>query len=92
MSTRIPVNTSTAWGAALAEAVDGVIEVKAKVDRLKAVFDSMAQGGTFIQVDTEVNGGTPDATRGELIYNLLAGAKSALDGAAIGELTRLDQG
>lgn len=91
MSDRIPINTQTAFGRAIAEYVDAVLEARAKGARLAAVLNSMASGGSFAVVDAEVNAGN-DAARGETIYNLVTGSVSALNGADVNGLVRIDQG
>ena len=91
MSDRVSINTQTAFGKALAEYVDVVMEARARGARLKDAFNSMAQGGTYAQVDAEVNGGS-DAARGQTVYNILTGSVSALQGAEVNALVRIDQG
>lgn len=91
MSDRVPINTQTAFGRALAEYTDAVLEARARGQRLRDAFNSMSQGGSFAQVDAEVNAGS-DAQRGELLYNILTGSVSALEGASVNALVRIDQG
>lgn len=91
MSDRVQLNTATAFGAAIAEYADAVLEARAKGRRILDALNSMAAGGTFGAVDAEVNAGA-DAARGELVYNIVAGSVSALQGADVNALVRIDQG
>ena len=95
MSTRIAINTSTAYGKAIAEYVDLVMQARAHGERLTRAFNSMVAGTptTPAVVDTEVNGpGFADPTRGQAIFDLITASNTNLQRPAVDALAQLDQG
>lgn len=94
MSNRVTYDAKTAFGALLAEAVDGLVETTAKVDRIKRAMDAMAldagSGPTWGRIESEF-GVTPG--EGQTIYNLVGDALQKLTAANVRTFTdRLDQG
>lgn len=90
MSTRLKYSQQTAFGQQVAEYIDELLAIRNKGRRIKAAFDSMAQGGSFTQIEAEVGGMT--AGEGQTLYNLVIGAANLLEKPALDELARLDQG
>lgn len=94
MSNRIYYDARTPHGKLLAEAVDGVIEATAKVQRLKRALDSMAEPAlpspSWGQIETELG---LAAGTGESLHALVADAEQKLTAANVRQFTdRLDQG
>lgn len=95
MSTRIAINTQTAYGKAIAEYVDLVMQARAAGERLKRAMDSMIAGtpGTPAVIDTEVNGpGFADPVRGQAIFDLITNSNNNLQRPAVDALAAIDQG
>lgn len=93
MSTRVIVDQATASGQLAAEAVDHILEGKAKLARLgeilyAAVYDA-GGGADLAAVEAEL--GVP-AGQGQQAFDLIQGAKAALDDARIAALREIDQG
>jgi hypothetical protein len=93
MSTRIIVDQATAIGQLAAEAVDHVLEGKAMLARLgeilyAAIYDA-GGGADLAAVEAEL--GLP-AGQGQQAFDLIAGARAALDESRITALREIDQG
>jgi hypothetical protein len=93
MSTRVIVDQATASGQLAAEAVDHILEGKAKLGRLgeilyAAIYDA-GGGADLAAVEAEL--GVP-AGQGQQAFDLIQGAKAALDDARIAALREIDQG
>jgi hypothetical protein len=94
MSSRITCNPATAHGKMLAELCDELIEARSKAVRLKRAVESMVldtgDGATWDQLEAEL--GVP-AGLGQTVYNLIAGATTAIQATDILLLTdRMEQG
>lgn len=93
MSARVPFDARTAMGQLAAEAVDEIIEGKQKLNRLSEVLYAAiyaAEGGPdFAAVEAELG---VAAGRGQAFFDLVNGAKLALDDARIVALREIDQG
>ena len=93
MSTRVIVDQATAAGQLAAEAVDHVLEGKAMLTRLgeilyAAIYDA-GGGADLAAVEAEL--GLP-AGQGQQAFDLINGARLALDDARIVALREIDQG
>ena len=93
MTARTPFNPTTAMGQLAAEAVDQIIEGKQKINRLSEVLYAAIYVPSgppdFAAVEAEL--GVP-AGKGETFFDLINGAKTALDDARVTALREIDQG
>lgn len=90
MSTRILYDAKSAAGQQVAEFIDAVMVAREKGRRLKAQLDSMVNGDTFGQVETEIGGMAPGD--GQPLWAIISTAAGQIDSAQVAELARLDQG
>ena len=93
MTTRVIVDQATAIGQLAAEAVDHILEGKAKFARLgeilyAAIYDA-GGGADLAAIEAEL--GLP-AGQGQQAFDLINGARLALDDARIVALREIDQG
>jgi hypothetical protein len=93
MSARVVFNTETALGELAAEAVDGVLEARAKLRRVVEAANAMIYNESgpadMAQLETEfgiLNGG------GQRFFDVLNGTLTALDNPAVDTLREIDQG
>jgi hypothetical protein len=91
MTTRILYSQSTQTGKSVAQAVNATLEALAEMRRVKALLDSASYGNDWTAVAAEVGGGI-NATQAQDLWYIVSTATSAIDVAAVAELTRLDQG
>jgi hypothetical protein len=90
MSTRIGYNTSTSvLGSTLQTTISQLLHLKGQLGLLKDAMDSMASGGTYSVIESELG---VDAGQGQTMYNLVAGAVTSLGGANFTELIRIFKG
>ena len=90
MSTRIAYNETTAYGQMIAELMETLVTAKNRAVNLKAAIDSMASGGTFAQIESEVGGMA--AASGETLYNILKKKKKKLSGNTFDDIWKLYRG
>lgn len=90
MSTRIPYDTASATGQLLAELMNETASVRAKAQRLKDMFESMADGADYTQIETEVGGMT--VGDGQATYNIVVGMTGELTTNNLAATSRLDNG
>ena len=93
MTTRVIVDQATAVGQLAAEAVDHILEGKAMLARLgeilyAAIYDA-GGGADLAAIEAEL--GLP-AGQGQQAFDLINGARLALDDARIVALREIDQG
>ena len=93
MTTRVVVDQTTAAGQLAAEAVDHILQGRALLARLgeilyAAIYDA-GGGGDLAAVEAEL--GLP-AGQGQQAFDLIAGARAALDDGRITALREIDQG
>jgi len=93
MSTRVIVDQATAAGQLATEAVDQILEGKAKFARLRgilyaAIYDA-GGGADLASVEAEMG---LAAGQGQQAFDLVQGAAEALDDPRITALREIDQG
>lgn len=79
----LQVNTSTRLGADLRRAVDQLRDVRDRLERLKNVLDTQVDGVNYSLVESQFG---LQAGEGQTVYNLVAGAFTAVDAAAVQQL------
>ena len=93
MTTRVIVDQATAVGQLAAEAVDHVLEGKAMLTRLGEILYAAlyidGSSNDFAAIEAEL--GLP-AGQGQQAFDLINGARLALDDARIVALREIDQG
>ncbi len=93
MTTRVIVDQATAVGQLAAEAVDHVLEGKAMLTRLGEILYAAlyidGASNDFAAIEAEL--GLP-AGQGQQAFDLINGARLALDDARIVALREIDQG
>lgn len=90
MSTRIEFDIHTPFGRAIAELTRTLVSARNQSTNLKASIDSMANGGSFAQVEAEIGGMA--AGTGEALYNLLTDINQKLVSNTLDGIYRLHQG
>jgi hypothetical protein len=94
MSTRISFNSETAIGSLLAEGLDQLIEGKQKINRVTEILNAAIYAGDgqppdMPAVEAELGLGSD---QGQQAFDLINGAKMALDDGRIVALREIDQG
>jgi hypothetical protein len=89
MTARVPFNAETAMGQLAAEAVDAILEGKAKLNRLAEALYAMIYPSDTAAIEAEFG---LEAGKGQQFFDLVNGAKQALDDARIVALREIDQG
>jgi hypothetical protein len=89
MTARVLFNASTPMGQLAAEAVDAILEGKAKLGRLNEALYAMIYPSDTAAIEAELG---LEVGKGQQFFDLIAGAKTALDAQAIVALREVDQG
>ena len=92
MTTRVIVDQSTALGQMAAEAIDHILEGKAQLARLGEILFSAlytGNGPDFAAVEAELG---LAAGKGQQAFDLINGARTALEDSRIVALREIDQG
>ncbi|MFO1152738.1 MAG: hypothetical protein U1E42_03585 [Rhodospirillales bacterium] len=89
MTARVPFSAATPMGQLAAEAVDSILEGKARLNRLAEALAAMIYPSDTAAIEAEL--GIPTG-KGQQFFDLIAGAKAALDDASIVALREIDQG
>jgi N-acetylmuramic acid 6-phosphate (MurNAc-6-P) etherase len=90
VSSRIDFDPHSVFGRKIAELMASLVEVRNKSANIKAVLDSMALGGSYGQVETEVGGMA--AGGGEALYNILTGINQKLASNTLDDIWKLYRG
>lgn len=90
-TTRIPYSQEFNTGKLLAQTVNRVLTAVADMRRLKGILDSASSGSDYAALAAEL-GGTTNATTAQAAWSIISTATTAIDVAAVAELSRLDQG
>ena len=80
MADYINISSDTRHGAAVRQAVNYTQETAERLTQLKALFDEMVDGADYSVIETQLG---LEAGQGEIVYNLVAGAKGAMDVSAV---------
>lgn len=89
-TTRMKYDAASPHGKLMAEAVDAIIEARAKIARVKKAAESMSNGGDFASVELELG---LDAGHGQDALYFLTSVDTALNGQPLNDiLAQLDQG
>ena len=93
MTARVAFNAATAMGQLAAEAIDQIIEGKSKLNRLSEVLYAAiyvpSGPADFAAVEAELG---VAAGKEQAFFDLINGAKTALDDSRIAALREVDQG
>ena len=89
MTARVLFSAATPMGQLAAEAVDGILEGKAKLGRLSEALAAMIYPSDAAAIEAELG---LAAGKGQQFFDLIAGARTALDAAQIVSLREIDQG
>lgn len=82
-SNHIPIDTSKRLGIRLRRGIDVTREVLTLLAETKAVMEAQIDGGDYSAVEAQY--GLP-AGKGQTAYNLVAGARSAIDVSAVRQM------
>lgn len=89
MTARVPFDATTPMGQLAGEAIDSILEGKAKLGRAAEALYAMMYPEDTAAIEAEFN---LPAGKGQQFFDLINGAKEALDDARIVALREIDQG
>ena len=89
MTARVLFSAATPMGQLAAEAIDSILEGKAKLGRLSEALAAMIYPSDTAAIEAELG---LAAGKGQQFFDLIAGARTALDAAQIVALREIDQG